>query len=82
MRTILETYPDANKALAVGSDDMLHFTDVWGESWCSSSFSVYFVSTLEYQLELFENVDDGPIDEFCPGCKEAADEEKDFKEED
>ncbi len=77
--TILETYPDANpKALVVGSDDKLHFTDMWGESWCSTSFSPYFTDTLEEQLELFEKVDDGKLDEFCPGCKEACDEEEDW----
>ncbi len=73
--TILETYPDVSpNALRVGSDDKLHFTDVWGESWCSTSFTDYFLD-LEEELEIFEKVDDGPIAEFCPGCKESADEE-------
>ena len=76
--TILETYPDANpSALVVGSDDKLHFTDIWGESWCQSSFTDYFIVTLEERLELFEKVDDDDISAFCPGCKEAADEEED-----
>jgi hypothetical protein len=78
MNTILETYPDANpSALMTGSDDMLHFTDIWGESWCSTSFTDYFIGTLNEELELFEKVDDGKLDEFCPGCKEACDEEED-----
>ncbi len=75
--SILETYPDVTpKALMIGSDDKIHFTDMWGESWCSTAFTDYFVGTLNEELELFEKVDDGPIGEFCPGCKEGADEEK------
>ncbi len=76
--SILETYPDATpKALMIGSDDKIHFTDMWGESWCSTSFTDYFVGTLNEELELFEKVDDGPIGEFCPGCAEDIDEEED-----
>lgn len=75
MNTILETYPDANPAaLMTGSDDKLHFTDAFGETWCH--YSTYFLDELGEELELFEKVDDGKLDEFCPGCKEGADEEK------
>ena len=74
--TILETYPDATpKALRVGSDDMIHFTDAFGQSWCESMYSDYYLVTLEEELDLFETVDDKPISEFCPGCKEGCDEE-------
>ncbi len=76
--SILETYPDAKPtALVVGSDDKLHFTDVWGESWCQGSFTDYFIDTLEERLELFEKVDDGELQGFCPGCKEICDKEED-----
>ena len=76
MNTILETYPDLTPAsLSVGSDDKLHFVAGWGESWCQANYTNYFLEVLDEELELFEKVDDGELQGFCPGCKEAADEE-------
>lgn len=76
MLTILETYPDHTPtALRIGSDNLVHFTNVFGESWCSSSVTDYFLDELNESLELFENIDDDKISSFCPGCKEAADQE-------
>ena len=74
--TILETYPDAAPAaLRTGDDHYIHFTDAFGESWCASSFSTYYLDDLGENLELFETVDDGPMTSFCPGCREGADED-------
>ncbi len=77
MPTILETYPDHTPAsLRVGDDNFVHFANVFGESWCASSYTDYFVVELNESLELFEKIDDDKISEFCPGCKEAADGEE------
>ncbi len=76
MESILETYPDVHPtALRVGDDNYIHFTDVFSESWCSSSYSTYFLDDLGENLELMETVNDGPMTSFCPGCQEGADEE-------
>lgn len=76
MDSILETYPDLTPAaLHVGDDNYIHFTDAFGESWCATAFSTYFLDDLGENLELIEIVDDGPMTSFCPGCREGADEE-------
>lgn len=76
MESILEFYPDVTPAaLRVGDDNYIHFTDAFGESWCASSFSTYYLDDLGEKLELMETVDDGPMTSFCPGCREGADEE-------
>ncbi len=73
--TILETYPDANPASPqIGTDNMVHFTDTWGESWCASGYTNYWMDELNETLELVETIEDDKITSFCPGCKETADE--------
>ena len=77
MESILETYPDAvPKSLTVGDDNYIHFVDGFGESWCATGFTTYYLDDLGENLELHETVDDGPLTSFCPGCKEGADDEK------
>ncbi len=74
--TILETYPDATPAaLRTGDDNYIHFIDAFGESWCATAFSDYYLDDLGENLELFEKVDDGPMTSFCPGCQEGVDED-------
>ncbi len=76
MLTILETYSDQTPgSLRVGGDNFVHFVNVYGESWCASNYTDYFIDELNESLELFEKVDDDKISSFCPGCKETADEE-------
>ncbi len=76
MESILETYPDVTPAaLRVGDDNYIHFTDAFGESWCATAFSDYYLDDLGENLELFEKVDDGALSSFCPGCKEGVDED-------
>ena len=73
--TILETYPDIGAAtLKVGSDNFVHLTDVWGETWCASSYSTYYIEDLGEELETMEAVDDDKITSLCPGCTEAAED--------
>ncbi len=70
MTTILETFPDANpKSIQIGTDNMLHFVDAFGGTWCEYDLDIE-------QVELTgEIIDDDPIDALCDGCRRAAAEE-------